>query len=221
MEVERAKDRCFSPLAVVARSGRGAVLVDESAAGGVSLDRLGRTNRSNVVARRRSLPERAMWTILVVMLHVLLKQCPLLGATLVEDGGDTEVGDEKWGLVLVERVAGSVAGRVEVGGGSRGGVRDGLAGVGGEDPGAGDGQRELPRRVLRSEPADVSGDGPADGFDHVAERAARRIDLVRHGVQGVAGDGGVDPDRVALVLARCSQPRTVVAGTSTRRATLR
>ena len=28
--------------------------------------------------------------------------------------------------------------------------------------------------------------GPADGFDHVAERAARRIDLVRHGVQGVA-----------------------------------
>ena len=55
----RDEARVAGPLAVVAGSGSGAVLVGEPAAGGVPLDRSGRTNRSNFYARRCSLSEAA------------------------------------------------------------------------------------------------------------------------------------------------------------------
>ena len=58
----------WSPL-----SGRGAVLVDECAAGGVSLDRVGRTNHRNVCGRRRSLSERTTRAMLALVLHVVLQ----------------------------------------------------------------------------------------------------------------------------------------------------
>ena len=64
-------------------SGCGAVLVDESAAGGVALDRLGRTDHSNVCGCRCSLTERAVRPMFVVMLHVLPQQRPEL--TFVPD----------------------------------------------------------------------------------------------------------------------------------------
>ena len=68
-------------------SGCGGVLVDESAPGWASLDRVGRTNRSNVFARRGSLSERAV-LVLVVLSDVLLEQDPHL--TFVPDDGPVE-----------------------------------------------------------------------------------------------------------------------------------
>ena len=51
----------------------GAVLIDESAAEGVSLDWFGRANPSNVLSRLRSLAERAVRAMLV---HVLFEERP-------------------------------------------------------------------------------------------------------------------------------------------------
>ena len=72
-------------LAVAVRSGCGAVLVDESTAGRVSLDRLGRTNPNDVGACRCALSERPVRPMLVVMGHVLRQQRPQL--TFVPDDG--------------------------------------------------------------------------------------------------------------------------------------
>ena len=64
-------------------SGCGAVLVDESAAGGVPLNRLGQTNHSNNIRGWSSLPERAMRPMLVVVSDILPQQGPRL--TFVPD----------------------------------------------------------------------------------------------------------------------------------------
>ncbi len=66
-------------------SGCGAVLVDESAAGGASLDWFGQPNHSDLSASWCSLSERAVRPALVVMSHILLQQHPQL-AFVPDDG---------------------------------------------------------------------------------------------------------------------------------------
>ena len=121
----------------------------------------------------------------------------VLADTLDEDGGDMSRGDDTgvWrslGVLMNLCRGASKQARSPVR------IAGDQARLRSEHSSTGDRHGQLPGWRGGPEAADVGGHGHTDRFDHVTERAARRADRAEHRVEGVRGDRGVDPDRLAV-----------------------